>query len=100
VITLCSPHHGSALTYLANLPVFKELRKESEMLRRLNRFMKKSSVPGYCTYDPYDLVVVPGWSGKTTWARENLSVPAPLHQLAFAWPSSLRAIKRWISENE
>jgi triacylglycerol lipase len=78
-ITLCSPHHGSWLAYLAPLPGIKDLRPNSRLLQELDN----AKAQYHAVYNPLDLMVFPGWSAKLEAAQENKRIYSPLHQLTF-----------------
>ena len=87
-ITLCTPHNGSVMAYMTNLPGFIELRPKSKFLKKLNED-EKSKMKYYSVYTPLDLTVFPGINGKFEEAKKNKRVLAPLHMLAFWWKPTL-----------
>lgn len=87
-ITICSPHHGSLSAYLLPLKGSIELRPKSKFLEKIIG-NKSDKTDYYCIYTPFDLMVIPGWSGKLPNAKENKAVYAPLHPLAFWCRSTL-----------
>lgn len=78
-ITLCSPHHGSLLAYIGIFPGIKDLQPGSPFLKELD----SDGAEYYTVYNPLDLMVVPGWSGKMEKAKENKCVYALAHPLTF-----------------
>ncbi len=94
-VTLCTPHNGSLMAYLSNKPGFVDLRPGSKLLRELEEHEHKVSLTlFYGVYTPFDLMVFPGWYAKNKFANEMKMVLAPLHPLAFWWPSTLRFVLR------
>ena len=91
IFTICSPHRGSQLAYLLNLPGFIDLRPGSELLNELENFTKGNGIKIYSLYTPMDLVVLPGWSGKIKNGKTKM-ILAPTHAAAFSWPSTLKFI--------
>lgn len=81
LITLSSPHHGSLLAHLLNGDGYREMRRGSMFLKRLEaRDDALSSLKITSLRTPFDLMVVP--SRSSVWGRaENLSVPVPAHAL-------------------
>jgi len=78
-ITICTPHSGSLVAYLGFLPGMKELRPNSSLLKDLDI----DRAEYYAVYNPLDLFVVPGWSAKLEFAKENKKVYSLLHPLTF-----------------
>ena len=91
LFTLCSPHKGSALAYLLNLPGFIDLRPNSKLLKELDDFVKKGEENIYSIYTPFDLMVLPGWNAKPKKGKIKM-VLAPAHNVAFFWPTSKKFI--------
>ncbi len=89
-ITLGAPHHGSLTAYLLPGPGISELRPKSRLLEELNA--PNDPTVDYCAYTPFDLMVVPGWSGRLPHARHNLSVWSLAHPLVFRSRATLRFI--------
>jgi triacylglycerol lipase len=94
LFTLCTPHKGSVLAKKVKLPGIIELRPDSQLLKELEDFAKESKIEIYSVYTPFDLMVFPGWNAKTDCGK-NKMVLAPLHPLAFVWPS----VKKFIHDN-
>ncbi len=94
LFTLCSPHKGSSLAKIMNLPGLIDLQPHSKLLRELEIFVKKSKVDIYSIYTPFDLMVFPGWNARSSYGKNKI-IFAPAHPLAFSWPS----VKRFIYKN-
>jgi triacylglycerol lipase len=93
-VTLCTPHEGSLMGYLGKKPGFIDLRPGSDLLRELEKNEHKVSLTlFYGIYTPFDLMVFPGWFAHNKFANESKMVLAPVHPLAFWWPSTLRFIR-------
>ncbi|MCX6722992.1 MAG: hypothetical protein NT094_02870 [Candidatus Staskawiczbacteria bacterium] len=88
IFTICSPHKGSALAYLLNLPGFIDLRPNSKLLKELEDFTQGNKINIYSLYTPLDLVVLPGWNAKPKHGQTKM-VLAPTHTSAFSWPSTM-----------
>ncbi|MDP2630328.1 MAG: hypothetical protein Q8P56_02875 [Candidatus Uhrbacteria bacterium] len=93
-ITLCTPHHGSLLAYFGILPGIKELQPSSILLKELDCTKARY----FAVYNPFDLMVVPGWSGYLEEAEENKRVWALFHPLTFFHPKTLRFIERVLGD--
>ncbi len=78
-ITVCSPHHGSLLAYSGMVPGIRDLRPGSDFLKSLDT--KKATY--FTVYNPFDLMVIPGWSGMMEEAKENKRIFSLLHPLTF-----------------
>lgn len=94
IVTICSPFHGSYLAHLLSFEGIKELRPGSKFLYNLRKRIKKSNVKYYCIWNPLDLIVIPGSSGKLDYAYKNKRVIAPFHSFTF-WK---KATKETIEE--
>jgi len=94
LFTICSPHKGSKLAKILNLPGIKDLRPKSVLLNDLEEFVKQGHVDLYSVYTPFDLMVFPGLNAKPIFGKTKM-VLAPLHKLAFSWPST----KKFVLEN-
>jgi len=91
LFTLCSPHKGSYMAYLMNLPGFIDLRPNSELLNELEKFIQESKINVYSVYTPFDLMVVPGWGAKPKCGKVKM-IFAPAHPIAFFWPATKKFI--------
>jgi triacylglycerol esterase/lipase EstA (alpha/beta hydrolase family) len=60
LFTLCSPHKGSRLAKLLNLPGIIDLRPNSKLLKELEIFAQNEKIDIYSVYTPFDLMVFPG----------------------------------------
>ncbi|MFA6463926.1 MAG: alpha/beta fold hydrolase [Candidatus Paceibacterota bacterium] len=81
VITLCTPHNGSLWANLLNLPGVKDLRKNSQILNRINEL--DDGLEYYSVYNPLDLMVFPGTNAIFKKAKINKRVFDWLHPLTF-----------------
>ncbi|HPP13542.1 MAG TPA: hypothetical protein PKW42_12520, partial [bacterium] len=91
-ITVCSPFHGSWLSYLLPLPGLVDLRPGSSLLSSLRQAMATSSVRYVGLWNPFDLFVFPGWSGKCAGQQFSRAVPALSHPLTFWMPLTIRIV--------
>jgi triacylglycerol lipase len=91
LITLCTPHKGSLAAYFRSIPGFLDLRPGSKTIIELDNYMRKSKIPLYSVFTPFDLMVIPGWNANPGYGRIKM-VLAPLHPLAFWWPTALKFI--------
>lgn len=94
-ITLCSPHHGSFTSYLLPRKGLRDLRPGSALLQQLNQ--ADDDTEYFCVWTPFDLMVVPGHSGRLLQAKRNLRVWSLLHPLAFTSRTTLRFILTHLS---
>lgn len=91
LFTLCSPHSGSMLANIMNLPGLVELRKNSKLLKELEVFLGESGIDIYSVYTPFDLMVFPGWNARSKFGKKKI-VFAPTHPSAFSWPATMKFI--------
>ena len=91
LFTICSPHKGSQLAYLLNLPGFIDLRPGSTLLKELEDFTKGDEIRIYSLYTPLDLMVFPGWNAIPKNGHTKM-ILSPSHASAFFWPSTKRFI--------
>ena len=96
-ITLCTPHQGSLMAYLTNLPGFLELRPKSDLLKKLQK-SSDNKVSYYSVYTPFDLTVFPGINAKLKGAKRTKRIAAPLHALAIWWKPTLNFILESLNE--
>lgn len=94
LFTICTPHRGSMLAKIFNLPGIIDLRPNSKLLRDLEWFLEESKINVFSVWTPFDLMVFPGWNAKP-WRGETKMILAPTHPSAFWWP----ATKRFIYKN-
>jgi len=93
LFTLCSPHKGSRLAKIMNLPGLIDLRPQSNLLMELEDFVQKSKLDIYSIYTPFDLMVFPGWNARSKYGTKKI-VFAPTHPAVFSWPATMRFIYR------
>ena len=91
LFTLCTPHKGSLLAYLASFPGFIDLRPNSNLLKELEAFAENGQTDVYSVYTPLDLMILPGWNAKPKYGTTKI-IWAPAHPVAFFWPSSKKFI--------
>lgn len=91
LFTLCSPHKGSLLAYIFNLPGLCDLRPKSNLLSELEVFAKELEMDIYSIYTPFDLMVFPGWNARPKFGKAKL-ILAPAHPVAFFWPSTKKFV--------
>ncbi|MFA6189953.1 MAG: hypothetical protein WC711_00335 [Candidatus Staskawiczbacteria bacterium] len=94
LFTLCSPHRGSKLARIINLPGLIDLQPNSNLLKELENFIQENKINVYSIYTPFDLMVFPGWNAKSKYGKNKI-IFAPAHPLVFLWPS----VKRFIYKN-
>lgn len=94
IFTLCSPHKGSRLAKILNLPGIIDLRPGSKLLKELELFAKEEKLDIYSVYTPFDLMVFPGWNARPESGKQKI-IFAPAHPVAFFWP----ATKKFIFKN-
>lgn len=94
LFTLCSPHRGSKLAKIMNLPGLIDLQPNSNLLNELETFMQENKINVYSIYTPFDLMVLPGWNARSKYGKNKI-IFAPAHPLVFLWPS----VKRFIYNN-
>lgn len=91
LFTLCTPHKGSLLANIMNLPGLIDLRKNSELLNELEIFVQKEKIDIYSVYTPFDLMVFPGWNAKSKHGKNKI-IFALTHPAAFSSLSTLKFI--------
>lgn len=92
LITISSPHHGTATAYLSRKPGARQMRPESPLLAELNREVDALARLDVTTlWTPLDLMIVPSESSRLPVGREVL-VAAPLHALMLHDPRALAAV--------
>ena len=94
VFTLCTPHKGSLLAYLLNLPGIKDLRKNSQTLKEINDH--DDGLEYYSIYNPLDLMVFPGTNAVYKKAKINKRVFDWFHPLTFWNKKTLAFIKEFL----
>lgn len=87
LVTISTPHHGTAMAALHYGKGAAEMRRGSDFLSGLaagQGRLGKMPVVSYRTR--FDLVVVP--NRNSVWERaDNVEIPCPLHPLMTCWPS-------------
>ncbi|MCX6720101.1 MAG: hypothetical protein NTV36_03295 [Candidatus Staskawiczbacteria bacterium] len=91
LFTICTPHKGSKLAKILNLPGIVDLRPSSKLLEELEVFVEESKTNIYSVYTPFDLMVFPGWNARSKFGKQKI-VFAPTHPGAFSWPATLEFI--------
>jgi len=72
LFTICSPHKGSRLARILNLPGFVDLRPNSDLLKELEIFEKQDKTKLYSIYTPFDCVVFPGWNARSRYGQNKI----------------------------
>jgi triacylglycerol lipase len=98
LFTLCSPHKGSRLAKLFNLPGIIDLRPESKLLKELETFAQEEKIDIYSVYTPFDLMVFPGWNARPKYGKKKI-IFAPAHPVAFFWPATKKFIYKNLNGN-
>jgi len=91
LFTLCSPHKGSRLAKIMNLPGLIDLRPDSGLLKDLEIFVEENKIDLYSVYTPFDLMVFPGWNARSRYGKKKI-IFAPTHPAAFFWPATMKFI--------
>lgn len=99
LFTICTPHKGSRLAKIMNLPGLIDLRPKSNLLEELETFIKDTKINIYSVYTPFDLMVFPGWNARSEFGKQKI-VFAPTHPSAFSWPATLKFIYNNLVESE
>ena len=79
---------------IMKLPGLIDLQPNSTLLKDLEHFVEQEKINVYSVYTPFDLMVFPGWNAMSKNGR-NKMILAPLHPLAYSWPS----VKQFIYKN-
>lgn len=97
LVTVSSPHHGTATAYLTRRPGGVQMRPESPFLAELNGDLAALERVDFTSiWTPLDLMIVPADSSRLPLGREVL-VAAPLHGLMLHDPRALRAVAEALS---
>jgi triacylglycerol lipase len=97
LVTISSPHRGTATAYLSKRPVALQLRPGSPLLADLNGDLSAlERIEVTSLWTPLDLMILPPQSSRLPLGREVL-VPAPLHALMLHDPRALRAVAEALS---
>lgn len=91
LFTVCTPHRGSKLAKISNLPGIKDLRPKSDLINELEDFAKNNHINLYSIYTPFDLMVFPGWNARSKYGKKKI-IFAPTHPSAFSWPATMKFI--------
>jgi triacylglycerol lipase len=97
LITISSPHHGTATAYLSRKPGGIQLRPNSAFLTELNRdvaMLERIDVSSI--YTPLDLMILPARSSRLPLGYA-VAVAAPLHALMLHDPRAMRAVTEALS---
>jgi triacylglycerol lipase len=98
LITLATPHRGSWLAHLLPLPAAVQMRPGSAFLDDLNRDAAELERVGVQSiWTPWDLMVVPGSSGRLPVGRA-VRLPVALHPWMLTSPRSLALILRLLAD--
>ncbi|MCM8768201.1 MAG: hypothetical protein NC911_00725 [Candidatus Omnitrophica bacterium] len=88
-VTVCSPFYGSLLSYFLPLPGLRDLQPTSRFLSLLRQAIASSQVDYLSIWNPFDLFVFPGLSGKCPGKQKSLCVLAPAHLFTFWMPQTV-----------
>lgn len=91
VVTVCTPHQGTAIAKAGFGKGVADLRPGSAMLRELDAH--DDGIPYYAVFNPHDPVVVPGTNAKYKRAVINKEVRCLSHSLTFGHADTLRFIE-------
>jgi len=91
LFTICSPHKGSKLAKIADLPGFVDLRPNSVLLNELEIFGKENKINLYSIYTPFDLMVYPGWNARAKYGKRKI-IFAPGHASSLSWKPAIKFI--------
>ncbi len=92
LVTLGTPHHGSALAFFRIGDGFRDLRQGSALLRTLKQSedMLRPLNP-LSIYTPFDLMIVP-YTSSIWRVAKNVSIAVPIHCSLLSSPNVHRAI--------
>jgi triacylglycerol lipase len=97
LVTLSSPHHGTATAYLSRRPGSVQMRPDSALLADLNGDLGALARVDFTSiWTPLDLMILPPESSRLPLGREVL-VAAPLHGLMLHDPRAFRAVAEALS---
>ncbi|MFP4111513.1 MAG: esterase/lipase family protein [Candidatus Woesearchaeota archaeon] len=82
-ISVCTPFGGSLAAYLISNVGTKQLRPNSNFLKKLRKDIKKKDVEIYGVWNPLDLMVFPGRSAKPSFLKRSKKVCSPIHPTTF-----------------
>jgi pimeloyl-ACP methyl ester carboxylesterase len=93
LVTLASPHHGTALASIGLGLNARQMRQGSDFLRRLESAEQASppQLAALSIYSPHDNLVSPQHTSRLPWAR-NLAIPGVGHIALLAAPAALAAV--------
>jgi pimeloyl-ACP methyl ester carboxylesterase len=93
LVTVASPHHGSALASVGLGLNARQMRRGSDFLLRLESAESASPplMPALSIYSPHDNLVTPQHTSRLPWAR-NLAIPGVGHVAILAAPAALAAV--------
>ena len=97
LVTISSPHHGTATAFLSKKPGGLQMRPGSVFLAELNADMSALARVDVTTlWTPLDLMIVPPESSRIPVGKEVL-LAAPMHALMLHDPRALRAVTEALS---
>ncbi len=100
LITLGTPHNGSALAFFRIGDGFRDLRQGSALLRTLRQTEDTlRPLNPLSIYTPFDLMIVPYTSSIWRIAK-NVSVPLPIHCALLSSPKVHRFIFSHVSQRQ
>ncbi len=97
-ITISSPHNGTKLAYLSNLPGCVQMRPKSDFLQELNQDTHMlDSINFTSIWTDWDFVIIPARSSQMPVGRE-VKVPVFAHALMVRNSRSIQAVASALSE--
>jgi triacylglycerol lipase len=97
-ITLASPHHGTWIAYLSQLPGCLQMRPDSPFLQQMNQDATMLEQLNFTSiWTPFDLMIVPANSSQMQ-VGQDLQVPVLTHASMLTDSRSLKAVVAALSE--
>ena len=97
-ITISSPHNGTKLAYLSNLPGSVQMRPESEFLQELNLDSQMLDRINFTSiWTDWDFVIIPARSSQMPVGRE-VKVPVFAHAFMVRDTRSIQAVASALSQ--
>ena len=97
-ITISSPHNGTKLAYLSNLPGSVQMRPESEFLQELNLDSQMLDRINFTSiWTDWDFVIIPARSSQMPVGRE-VKVPVFAHAFMVKDTRSIQAVASALSQ--
>lgn len=71
IVTIATPHHGTAIAHLFRTPALLQMRPESAWLKSLNALQEPVTIPFTCIYSLQDNLIAPARSGALAGAQQH-----------------------------